>query len=115
MGMIVTLYLISENVYNSVDAPKGRGFSYIEVWKLGTQTPIILALCEYGLILHLNKIAKKSNGTNQTTDQMDSEENLDEKIKKLDYATMIFSLFYIIGFASLYWIILYGVKDEFIP
>ena len=115
MGMIVTLYLISENVYNSVDAPKGRGFSYIEVWKLGTQMPILLALCEYGLILHLKKIAKKSNGTNQTMDQKDSEENLDERIKKLDYATMIFSLFYITGFASLYWIILYGVKDKFIP
>ena len=110
MGMIVTLYLISENVYNSVDAPKGRGFSYIEVWKLGTQMPIILALCEYGLILHLKKIAKKSNGTDQTMDQKDSEENLDERIKKLDYATMIFNLFYITGFASLYWIILYGVK-----
>ena len=97
MGMIVTLYLISENVYNSVDAPKGRGFSYIEVWKLGTQLPIILALCEYGLILHWIR----------TMDQTDSEEEFDERIKKLDYATMIASFVYIIGFASLYWIILY--------
>ena len=79
MGMIVTLYLISENVYNSVDAPKGRGFSYIEVWKLGTQLPIILALCEYGLILHLKKISKKSNGTNPTIDQTDSGEKFDER------------------------------------
>ena len=115
MGMIVTLYLISENVYNSVNAPTGRGFSYIEVWKLGTQLPIILALCEYGLILHLKKIAKKSIGTIQTTDEADSEEDLDQRIKKLDYATMIFSFVYIVGFASLYWIILYGGKDEFIP
>ena len=114
MGLIVTLYLISENVYNSVDAPKARGFSYIEVWKLGTQLPIILALCEYGLILHLKKIAKKSNGTIQTTDEADSEEDLDQRIKKLDYATMIFSFVYIVGFASFYWIILYGGKDEFI-
>ena len=115
MGMIVTLYLISENVYNSVDAPKGRGFSYIEVWKLGTQMPIILALCEYGLILHLKRIAKKPNDTNQSMDERDSEEDFDERIKKLDYTTMIFSLVYIIGFASLYWIILYGGNDEFIP
>ena len=91
MGMIVTLYLISENVYNSVDAPKGRGFSYIEVWKLGTQLPIILALCEYGLILHLKKISKKSTGTNPKMDQTDSGEEFDERIKKLDYATMIAS------------------------
>ena len=47
--------------------------------------------------------------------QNNSENNLDEGIKKLDYATMIFSLVYIISFASLYWIILYGLKDEFIP
>ena len=114
MGMIVTLYLISENVYNSVNAPTGRGFSYIEVWKLGTQLPIIIALCEYGLILHLKKNAKKSNGTNQTMDQTESEEGLDEKIKKLDYATMIFSLVYIISFVFLYWIILYGLKDDFV-
>ena len=117
MGMIVTLYLISENVYNSVHAPTGRGFSYIEVWKLGIQLPIILALCEYGLILHLKKIAKNSNGTNETMDEADSEEDLDldQRIKKSDYATMIFSFVYIVGFASLYWIILYGGKDESIP
>ncbi len=60
MGMIVTLYLISANVYNSVDAPNGRGFSYIEIWMLGAQFPILLALCEYGFILYLKKVAKKS-------------------------------------------------------
>ena len=53
MGMIVTLYLISANVYNSVDAPKGRRFSYIELWMLGSQCPILLALCEYGFVLYL--------------------------------------------------------------
>ena len=113
--MIVTLYLISANVCNSVDAPKARGFSYIEVWMLGTQLPILLALCEYGLILHLKKIAKNSNGTNETMDEADSEEDLDQRNKKLDYATMICSFVYIIGFASLYWIVLYEGKDEFIP
>ena len=50
MGMIVTLYLISENVYNSVEAPRNRGFSYIEIWMLGSQFPILLALFEYGSI-----------------------------------------------------------------
>merc|ERR1712008_263366 len=53
MGMIVTLYLISANVYNSVDAPKNRGFSYIEIWMLGSQFPILLALFQYGLVLCL--------------------------------------------------------------
>ena len=59
MGMIVTLYLISANVYNSVEAPDGRGFSYIEKWMIGTQFPILLALCQYGFVLHLKKVDKK--------------------------------------------------------
>lgn len=57
--MIVTLYLISANVYNAVEAPQGRGFSYTEVWILGTQFPILLALCEYGFVLYLKKIEEK--------------------------------------------------------
>ena len=42
---------------------------------------------------HLKKIAKKSNGTIQTMDEADSEEDLDQRI--LDYATMILSFVYI--------------------
>ena len=48
MGMIETLYQVSANVYNSVDAPKNRRFSYIELWMLGSQFPILVALLEYG-------------------------------------------------------------------
>ena len=107
MGMIVTLYLISENVYNSIHAPTVRGFSYIEVWILGTQAPILLALLEYGFILHLKKTSKM-----ETTDEIqninhdDSEADLDDKIKMLDYATMIISLISISTFVSIYWICL---------
>ena len=108
MGMIVMLYLISANVYNAVEAPLTRGFSYIEVWILGTQAPILLALFEYGFILHLKKVTKK-----KTTDEIhdinddDSEPDLDDKIKKLDYATMIFSLISTSAFVSIYWTFLY--------
>ena len=42
MGLLVTLYLISANVYNSVSAPPGRGFSYIELWAIGMQFPLLL-------------------------------------------------------------------------
>ena len=90
MGMIVTLFLISANVYNSVEAPNGRGFSYIEIWMIGTQIPILLALLEYGFILHMKKMSKN---------------NLDESIKKLDYVTMIFSFIYFIIFAISYFIV----------
>ena len=57
--MIVTLYLITANVYNSVKAPPSRGFSYIEVWMLGAQAPILIAILEYGAVLHMKKYARK--------------------------------------------------------
>ena len=125
----MTLYLISANVYNSVEAPKGRGFSYIEIWMVGTQFPILLALFEYGLILCLKKYEKKllknpankkrkvcstiiksspnnrmasEMNENQMVDLDEPQPDLDERIKKLDFATMIFSLVYFITFVSLY-------------
>ena len=76
MGMIVTLYLI------------------------------LLALCEYGMILYLKKIAKKSHLQNQIMDTVDSGPKLDDKIKKLDFKTLIFSIFFFSIFTFLYWIIL---------
>ena len=100
--MIVTLYLISANTYNSVDAPKDRGFSNIELWMLGTQFPNILALLEYGFILHLKKVAKKLSYENQIMDPDDQKGNLEDRIKKLYYASMIFSLISFIIFASVY-------------
>jgi hypothetical protein len=82
MGMIVTLYLISANVYSSVEAPNERVFSYIEIWMIGTQFPILLALCEYGFILYWKKIAKKPGNQND----IESKKKLDEQIKCLDFA-----------------------------
>ena len=100
MGMIVTLYLISANVYSSVEAPKARGFSYIEVWMIGTQFPILLALFEYGLILYWKKMVKNADDQND----IESKQMLDKKIKYLDFATMILSLVSFIVFAIFYWI-----------
>jgi hypothetical protein len=88
-----------------VDAPSNRGFSFIEIWMIGTQIPILLALCEYGFVLNLKRLAKKSEDQVETMNQDDLGKNLDERIKKLDYASLIFSLFYIITFISVYWII----------
>ena len=97
MGMIVTLYLISANVYNSVDAPKHRGFSYVEIWMLGTQFPILLALFEYGFVLYLKKVVKVLD-ENETI-------SFNEKIKMLDLVTMIVSFCCFMMFASIYWIV----------
>ena len=92
MGMIVTLYLISANVYNSVEAPAGRGFSYIELWMIGSQFPILLALFEYGFVLFLKKI------NNQITD---------DRIKMLDFATLIISILSFVTFSTFYLITLW--------
>ena len=113
--MIVTLYLISTVVYNAVDAPSGRGFSNIEVWMLGAQFPILLALCEYGFILYLKKHANKNEnqvqtmtpGQNQNEIQTSTAEaELDGRIKRLDSATMIFSFLFFTTFALIYWVTL---------
>ena len=124
--MIVTLYLISAIVYNAVDAPRARGFSNIEVWMLGAQFPILLALCEYGFVLFLKKHANKyqnqvqiiTSDPNQvqtmTLDQNqvqtvtpdDQGVKLDERIKRLDSTTMIFSFLFFTTFALIYWITL---------
>ena len=55
MGLLVTLCLISSNVYNSVNAPEKRGFSHIETWMIGAQGVILFALLEYGLVLGWKK------------------------------------------------------------
>ena len=152
--MIVTLYLISANVYNAVEAPNDRGFSYIELWMVGTQIPILLALCEYGFVLYLKKVETKlprnqaikkrqfcstimrfkplrccrmrtrpSTAPSMNLDQLsyplsselgrgqmlnldEQEPDLDERIKKLDFVTMIFSFIYFITFVFLYFTVL---------
>ena len=95
--MIVTLYLISANVYNSVDAPRNRGFSYIEIWMLGSQFPILLALFQYGFVLRLKKVVVVSD-QNET-------KNFEKKIKMLDLVTMLVSFCCFVMFASIYWIV----------
>ena len=97
MGMVVTLYLISANVYNSVDAPRTREFGYIEIWMFGSQFPILLALLEYGFVLYMKKVVKTLDW-NET-------KKFDEKIKTLDLSTMIFSFCSFMLFASIYWIV----------
>ena len=127
MAMIVTLYLISTIVYNAVNAPLGRGFGNIEIWMLGAQFPILLALFEYGFILYLKRLAAdKAHNQVQTmtldpnqVQTMTSDQNqvqtmthddqgaeLDNKIRRLDSATMIFSFLFFTTFALVYWITL---------
>ena len=46
------------NIYNSVKAPAQRGFSYIEIWMIGVQIPILVGILEYAILLALKKYYK---------------------------------------------------------
>ena len=86
MGLIVTLLLISSNVYNNVQAPSSRGFSYIEVWILGSQVPILFALLEYALILFQMKYLR-----------------LDSDFRILDCIAVIVAAVYYFSFNLYFW------------
>ncbi len=60
MGMLVTLYLITANLYASVNAPSTRGFSFIEIWVCGVQFPMLMAIVEYGILLFKLKFEKQN-------------------------------------------------------
>ena len=107
MGLVVTLFLISVNVYNSVQAPSGRGFSYIELWMVGMQIPILLAILEYSLILGVNRYSRHKNIPKiyvaQNTPISNTNYNLASNIYSIDIVTCILSMLYYILFCILYW------------
>ena len=92
MGLVITLYLILINSYTSVQAPKRRGFSLIELWFGGVQIPILLAVLEYGAILGYLKFHEKASG--QTKEKI---------IKKVDMGFFVSSLTYFFLFNVFYW------------
>ena len=109
---MITLELITTNTYNSVKAPSGRGFSYIEIWLLGVQIPIILAIVEYGILLTMKRMQKKDNGQvkiqvihsgNHPQIKEKAIWDLDQMGKTMDKWSFISSLFFIIIFIIVYW------------
>ena len=87
LGLIVTLLLISTNAYNALDAPNDRGVSYIEIWMIGTITPILLALLQFGLLLTLEKF-----------------KGYEMKMKLWDLVAIVLVLTFDIVFQSYFWI-----------
>ena len=51
LGALVTLYLLLVNTYKSFPVPNKIGFGYIDQWFILIQTPILIAIMEYGLVL----------------------------------------------------------------
>ena len=88
MGMLIMLYLIQINTYNSVEAPPNRGFSSIEIWFIGIQSPILVAILEYGIILAIMKF--------QPGKKM--------YFKNVDFGVFILSTTYLVLFNGFYWL-----------
>ena len=89
MGLLVLLYLIQINLYKEVEAPSKRGFSSIEIWFVGIQMPILVAMLEYGMILALKKVCQKK----------------EQKIfSVVDLCTFCLSVFHIIVFNGIFWL-----------
>ena len=116
MGLLVTLFLISSNVYGSLKAPQTRGFSYLEVWMVGVNGVNLLAIIEYGIVLAWKKYSVNATTVSNTNAKpkipmQDSNSSWfycnamtkEEKIKMVDMVTFIFSIIFFIIFIVCYW------------
>ena len=98
MGLLITLYLIAANVYNSVKAPYRRGFSFVEMFGLGTQIPILFGIVEYGIVLSMMKY-----GNPDENDQMKGK--MATFIKNIDTFSFAISWCFVTSFNLIYWAI----------
>ena len=107
---MLTLDLIVTNVYNSVEAPTQRGFSYIEIWLIGIQIPILVAIFEYGILLAMKKYYQPDKKTSKvvvfhrkitTTDT--GKMNMKNIEKNMDKWSFFGTLSFIIIFNIVYW------------
>ena len=92
MGMLIVLYLIQMNAYNTVPAPPHRGFSLIETWFIGIQIPILIAILEYGVILAMKKFWPVQKELKETI------------LRKIDLFTFFLSASFLFTFISIYWL-----------
>ena len=91
MGLLITLYLITFNVYGSISstlAPSKRGFSYIEAWMVGVVITISVAILEYFFILAFKRRHRNAN--------------LDYIKGMVDFISLIINLTFFSSFVTLY-------------
>ena len=84
-------------------APKSRGFSYIELWFVGVQVPIVFALLEYGIILAI--LRKKDNSSSMRIPGKKSGKwyHVVNLIFTADVLSFVVSLLYFAIFNFVYW------------
>ena len=138
MGLLVTLFLISSNVYSSLKAPIKRGFSYIEIFLVATQGIILFAILEYGFVLAWKKCSNINRDDNKPQNLLINEQKLvikklskshqnnikgssswfdqqmtqDTKIKIIDMISLVISLTLYALFNVFYWINAYLYDHE---
>ena len=96
--------------------PDQRGFSYIEIWNLGVQIPILLAIFEFGVILGLKRYQQyhiyKTETIKVTSSKIvvlneigkgQSDWNVDRIARVMDMWTFILSATFIMVFNVVYW------------
>ena len=91
LGLLITLYLITFNVYGSISenlAPPERDFSYIEVWMAGVVITISVAILELFFIL---AIKRKNKFSNQS-----------EMAQRIDFISLIITLVFYSCFVVIY-------------
>ena len=107
--MLITLNLITSNVYTAVKAPTNRGFSFIEIWYVGVEIPILIGILEYGFLLGMKKYSlnmKKYNYPSKKVQSMTNKEkfDIDEFALNVDKQTFFITAVYIVVFNIVYWI-----------
>ena len=98
MGMLVTIFLVETAIYGSVEAPPLRGFTYIELWYIGVQIPIIFAIIEYGMTL----AALKYNGVDTHMKYFPEGTTTGDVSKKVDLVSFFLSFTFIVIFICSY-------------
>ena len=104
IGLLITLFLISINNYNSLIAPSQRGISYIEIWFIGMQIPMLGAILEYAILLSIFKFKEKVCYFRFIQNHV---EDLESWVKAVDLTTLCISFSYIILFNGAFWSVCY--------
>lgn len=91
LGLLITLYLIASNVYNSVQGPPSRGFSYIEIWMIGVHIPMLTAIFEYGFLMVVKRQHLKITN------------DIERFCSLIDKITFLLSSAFIVIFNVTYW------------
>lgn len=92
MGLLITICLILINAYSAVDAPRNRGYSTVELWLVGTMTPVFFGLFEYGVVLALQKFINFEKFSTKPL------------LEWIDFVSLIITILYFVAFNIYFWL-----------